>query len=120
MYSNYPPGMSESDIPGIDDIDISYSAVWIEEGDFDIDEGIFNLPSIMKEYLGVPVKIDWSSFKYSLGSFSVFVEYEGDICVDPHYDYEDAQRIALEDLNEYISGKVFRLGEDELEITILS
>jgi hypothetical protein len=118
--NNYPPGMRESDIPGIDDIDVSYSAVWLEEGDFDVDEGIFNLPSMMKEYLGVPVKIDWSSFEYLLGAFSVFVEYQGDICIDPHDDYDDAQRIALDDLNQYIPGKLFSLNEDELEITILS
>lgn|SRR5574343_303983 len=120
MYSNYPPGMRESDIPGIDDIDVSYSAVWMEEGDFDIDEGIFNLPSMLKDYLGVKVKVDWSTFAYLLGSYSVFVEYEGDICIDPHDDYEDAQRIALEDLNKSIPGRLFSMNDDDLEISILS
>jgi len=120
MYSNYPPGMRESDIPGIDDIDISYSATWTEEGDFDIDEGIFNLPSMLKEYLGVTVKIDWGTFEYLNGQYSVTVEYEGDICIDPHADYEEAQRSALEDLNHEISERLFFMSDDDLEIVILS
>lgn len=118
--NNYPPGMRESDIPGIDDIDVSYSAVWMEEGDFDIDEAIFNLPSLMKEWLGVDVKIDWSSFEYLNGQYSVYVEYEGDICIPPRADYEEAQQIALDDLNQEISARLFSLSDDDLEITILS
>lgn len=120
MYSNYPPGMSESDIPGIDDIDVSYSAVWMEEGTLDIDEGIFNLPSILEEYLGVKVTIDWSTFEYLDGQYSVFVGYEGDICIDPHDDYEDAQQIALDDLNREITGRHFWMNDNDLEISIIS
>src|SRR5574343_255167 len=113
MYSNYPPGMRESDIPGIDDIDVSYAASWREEGDFDYDEGIFNLPSMMKEWLGVKVKIDWSTFEYLNNSFSVFVEYEGDICIPPRADYDEAQEIALEDLNNEISSRLFFMNDDD-------
>lgn len=107
-------------IPGIDDVDLHYSAVWREEGDFDVDQGIFNLPSMMKEWLGVRVKIDWSTFEYLLGQFSVFVEYQGDICVDPHADYDEVIECALADLNHEIHTRLFLANDEDLEITLIN
>ena len=120
MYSNYPPGMRESDIPGIDDEDLHYRASWMEVVDLQEDEAIFNLPSLMKEWLGVEVTIDWSTLLRINGSYSIFVEYEGDICAGPHDDYDEVQQYALEDLNQEINTRNFFMNDDDLEIIIIS
>lgn len=120
MLSNYPTGMRESDIPGIYDVDLSYSASWMEVIDLQEDEAIFNLPSLMKEWLGVTVNLDWSTLKYENGSYSIFVEYEGDITAGPHDDYDEVQQYALEDLNHEISTRHFFMNDEDLEIIITS
>lgn len=118
MYSNYPPGVSEWMIPGIDSDDEPYTASWKEVVDLQEDEGLFNLPSLMKEWLGVEVEILWYTLEYVNGSYGVFVQYEGEVCLDPHTDYDEAQQYALEDLNDQISTRHFFMNDEDLEITI--
>lgn len=119
MCSNYPPGMRESDIPGIDDRDVSYDATFLFEGELDEYQGIFNIPSIAKDWLEVPVKVDWSTLDFSMitMNYSVYVTYSDDLCLDTrHMEYDEIEDAIIEHLNETITERHFSRRDDDLSI----
>lgn len=93
--NNYPPGMRESDIPGIDDKEIPYVASFrlIGEGINGFQEAV----DYIKAYEAV-VSIDISSFKENEGLFEISFDVHGMINVNKYDTPDDIEHMIIKDI----------------------
>lgn len=117
--SNYPPGCRESDIIGMNDHTISYTASWTYHDYFeDYDHNVESIKLIAQDILHPDIKIDPSTIKINTDTFSVDVTYEDDIEMDVKYmEYSDIEDAILEHLNHIIHERDFTRNDQDLDIS---
>lgn len=94
--SNYPPGMRESDIPGIDDEDRNYTATLTLAGrGTSLTEAIDYIKLITD---GFKINIDTETFVISNKKFLITFDLYGVIPVGPHDDIDEIEMRIKEEL----------------------
>lgn len=107
--SNYPPGMRESDIPGIDDKELPYTASFKLFG-----EGINGFQEAV-DYIrsyGVEVSIDIGSFKDNEGLFEISFDVHGMINVGRYDTPDDIEHMILGDIPANLWNECKYMGYD--------